>query len=200
MRITSAGNVCIANTLTIGTACAAFGRPLTVFSDIVAYFSSQESITMGISAGTGAQSWGIQVCDTGDGGSALHLNARGGNVGINKGADNSASYPLDVNGTIAGKDLVRITPTSTVSVSTSATTISTTTNDYGAIAIVWGADTGGNIFTDLLFYSLSAATVMQSQSPSGSPAGRTYSMSSGNLQLAMSSGTYTVRYQAIFAQ
>jgi hypothetical protein len=83
----------------IGTTCAAFGRPLTVASDIVAYFSSQESITMGISSGTGAQSWGIQVCDTGDGGSALHLNARGGNVGINIGAGNSASYPLHVNGT-----------------------------------------------------------------------------------------------------
>ena len=85
--------------LVIGTSCAAFGRTLTVASDIVAYFSSQESISMGISAGTGAQSWGIQVCDTGDGGSALHLNARGGNVGINIGAGNAASYPLHVNGT-----------------------------------------------------------------------------------------------------
>jgi hypothetical protein len=83
----------------IGTTCAAFGRRLTVSTDIVAYYSNDESITMGISAGTGAQSWGIQVCDTGDGSSALHLNARGGPVGINIGPGNSASYPLHVNGT-----------------------------------------------------------------------------------------------------
>jgi hypothetical protein len=85
--------------LMINTTCAAFGRQLTVASDIVAYYSSQESITMGISAGTGAQSWGIQVCDTGDGSSAMHLNARGGPVGINIGSGNNASYPLHVNGT-----------------------------------------------------------------------------------------------------
>jgi hypothetical protein len=53
---------------------------------------------MGISAGTGAQSWGIQVCDTGDGSNTLHLNARGGFVGINKVAGNVASYELDVTG------------------------------------------------------------------------------------------------------
>ena len=86
--------------ISIGTSCSAFGRRLTVASDVVAYYSNDESITMGISAGTGAQSWGIQVCDTGDGNSALHLNARGGFVGINKGSGNSASYPLDVTGVI----------------------------------------------------------------------------------------------------
>jgi hypothetical protein len=84
--------------VTIATSCAAFGRNLTVQEDIVAYYSNQESITMGISAGTGAQSWGIQVCDTGDGNNTLHLNARGGFVGINKGVGNSANYPLDVTG------------------------------------------------------------------------------------------------------
>ena len=85
--------------LMLNTTCAAFGRRLTVASDIVAYYSDAENITMGISAGTGAQSWGIQVCDTGDGSSAMHLNARGGPVGINIGNGNNASYPLHVNGT-----------------------------------------------------------------------------------------------------
>jgi hypothetical protein len=93
MIINGAGNVMI------NTTCAAYGRRLTVSTDIVAYYSNDENITMGISAGTGAQSWGIQVCDTGDGSSALHLNARGGPVGINIGAGNAASYPLHVNGT-----------------------------------------------------------------------------------------------------
>jgi hypothetical protein len=86
--------------VTVGTSCAAFGRKLTVQSDVVAYYSDTENITMGISAGTGAQSWGIQVCDTGDGNSTLHLNARGGYVGINKGSGNAAAYSLDVTGII----------------------------------------------------------------------------------------------------
>jgi len=84
----------------IATTCAAFGRNLTVQGDIVAYYSDTENITMGITAGTGAQSWGIQVCDTGDGTNTLHLNARGGYVGINKGAGNSAQASLDVSGAI----------------------------------------------------------------------------------------------------
>jgi hypothetical protein len=93
MTINGAGSVML------NTTCAAFGRRLTVSSDIVAYYSDAENMTMGISAGTGAQSWGIQVCDTGDGSSAMHLNARGGPVGINIGSGNNASYPLHVNGT-----------------------------------------------------------------------------------------------------
>jgi len=98
-HINSAGLSCFSGMI-IGTNCRAFGRNLTVQGDVVAYYSDTENITMGISAGTGAQSWGIQVCDTGDGGSVLHLNARGGNVGINKGAGITADYPLDVTGTI----------------------------------------------------------------------------------------------------
>jgi len=94
------GHACFICPMTIGTGCRAFGRNLTVQGDVVAYYSDQESVTMGISAGTGAQSWGIQVCDTGDGSNTLHLNARGGFVGINKGAGNTASYPLDVTGVI----------------------------------------------------------------------------------------------------
>jgi hypothetical protein len=100
LRISSTGTACFACAVSIATSCRAFGRNLTVQGDVVAYYSDQESVTMGISAGTGAQSWGIQVCDTGDGTNTLHLNARGGYVGINKGAGNAASYPLDVTGTI----------------------------------------------------------------------------------------------------
>jgi hypothetical protein len=90
---------------------------------MVAYFSASENITMGISAGTGAQSWGIQVCDTGDGSNTLHLNARGGFVGINKGAGNVAEYALDVSGN------TRITGTAIL----------------GAISS--GPITGGNLYT-----------------------------------------------------
>lgn len=122
----------------------------------------------------------------------------GGNVLI--GTNTDTGYKLQVNGVISAKDNVRITPTATVSVSTSATTISNASNTYGCIAVVWGSDALGQVFTDLIFYSLSAVNVIQSQSVSGAPDGRTYTMSSGNLQLAMSAGTYTIRYQSIMAE
>jgi len=101
LMINGNGNV------TIGTSCAAFGRTLTAFSDMVVYYSNDESVTMGLSAGTGQQSWGIQVCDITDGGNTLHLNARGGNVGINKGSGNVASHALDVTGVINSTDRVQ---------------------------------------------------------------------------------------------
>ena len=94
--------------------------------------------------------------------------------------------------------ILRINATSTTSVSTSATTISTGGNTYGGIAIVWGSDASGNIWTDLLFYSLGQVYVIRSQDVSGGPFGRTYTVDgSGGLRLAMGGGTYTVRYQAI---
>jgi hypothetical protein len=114
------GNLVISpySSVMVGTNCAAFGRRLTVQGDMVAYFSASENITMGISAGTGAQSWGIQVCDTGDGSNTLHLNARGGFVGINKGVGGIAEYSLDVSGN------ARITGTG-----------------------IFGGITGGNLYT-----------------------------------------------------
>jgi hypothetical protein len=139
LMINGNGNV------TIGTSCAAFGRSLTAFSDIVAYYSNQESITMGLSAGTGQQSWGIQVCDTGDGGSALHLNARGGNVGINKGSGNVASHALDVTGVINSTDRVQA-PQIVAAVqkfsSTSANTFYTSSGGIGTFNIDIAGTTG----------------------------------------------------------
>ena len=80
----------------------------------------------------------------------------------------------------------------TATVTTSATTISALNNDYGVIVIVNGFD-GGNIFTDLIFTCTTAGpTVLSAKSISGGPASRTYTMSSGNLQLAMASGTYGI--------
>jgi len=77
-----------------------------------------------------------------------------------------------------------------ISVSTSATNISAT-NSYGSLAFVWGLS-GGNIFHDLVSWSLSQVDVLASQNISGGPAGRTYSASSGVLRVAMASGTYDV--------
>jgi len=81
-----------------------------------------------------------------------------------------------------------------VSVSTSATVIADVGSDWGHLAIVTGLDGGGNFFTDLVFTCTTGGpTVLSSKTVSGGPAGRTYSMSSNKLALAMSSGTYDVR-------
>ena len=58
--------------------------------------------------------------------------------------------------------------------------------------MVW-VNSSGNIAHDLVSYSYSQVDVVASQSISGSPAARTYSVSSGGgLKVAMGSGTYDV--------
>jgi hypothetical protein len=117
-----------------------------------------------------------------------------GNVGIGK---SSPSYLLDVNGIIGAGNIIRINALSTTSVSTTATVISTGTNTYGGLAIVWGDTTGGTAFSDLIFYTVATVSILSGHNVIGGPAGRTYSMSGGSLRVAMGAGTYTVRYQAL---
>ena len=118
-----------------------------------------------------------------------------GDVGIGTSSPSSA---LDVNGIITGRNVIRYNPASTTSVSTTTTIISTVSNTYGGLAMIWGNDASGNIFTDFIFYSLSAISVLSSQTISGGPSSRTYTTNgSGSLRLAMGSGTYTVRYQGL---
>ena len=79
-----------------------------------------------------------------------------------------------------------------VSVSTSATTI-IDGGDIGQLVVVNGIS-GSDRFCDLVMSSTGASpVVVQSFTASGSPVARTYTRSSSNLQLAMASGTYTVR-------
>lgn len=138
-------------------------------------------------------------------GQLLQLGAEG-NIGIlNISASNvligtttDAGQKLQVEGNARIRNTINLDANTTTFVSTSATIISTTSNTYGGLAIVWGADTGGNIFTDFIYYSLGTFNVLASQSISGGPASRTYSVNgSGSLLLTMGSGTYTIRYQAI---
>jgi len=82
-----------------------------------------------------------------------------------------------------------------ISVGTSATNI-TSANDFGSLCIVSG-NNAGNIFTDLVFFATTiGATVITGGTVSGGPAGRTYSVVSSKLKLAMSSGTSSVKATA----
>ncbi len=113
------------------------------------------------------------------------------------GTTTDAGEKLQVAGTARIQNTIRVNASSTVSVSTSATIISSAANTWGGIAIVWGVDGSGNAFSDLIYYSLGSFLVLSSQSVSGAPSARIYSTpGTGNLLLTMALGTYTVRYQA----
>jgi hypothetical protein len=61
-----------------------------------------------------------------------------------------------------------------------------------ALVLVRGSDGAGNDFIDLVISGNSGTpTVISSKTTAGTPAARTYTISSFNLQLAMASGTYT---------
>ena len=61
-----------------------------------------------------------------------------------------------------------------------------------ALVLVRGSDGAGNDFLDLVISgNTGSPTVISSKTTAGTPAARTYTISSFNLQLAMASGTYT---------
>lgn len=81
---------------------------------------------------------------------------------------------------------------------TTAKKIGSSSND-GAMALVIGRDGSGNNFLDLLLVGNNAVTptVVSSKSLLGSPSARTYSAVSGQILLAMASGTYSTSYLGI---
>ena len=110
----------------------------------------------------------------------------------NVGAGNMSAKSHIVRTTVAAVNgTSQITAVRTASVSTSATTIYAM-GDYGYLFLITG-DNGGAGFTDLVISGYgSSVTVISSTTAFGSPVARTYSNSSGNLQLAMASSTYNV--------
>lgn len=115
----------------------------------------------------------------------------------NLGAGNMSAKIHIVRTTVAPVNgQTQIAATRTASVSTSATTIYSM-GDYGYLFLITG-DNGGAGFTDLVISGYgSSVTVISSTTAYGSPAARTYSNSSGNLQLAMASSTYSVAVIAV---
>ena len=85
-----------------------------------------------------------------------------------------------------------------VGVSTVATTIYTIKQSSTAAMCVVFGDDGSNGFCDIvLFLATVAPKVVSSQTLYGSPAARTYTASTTNLQLAIASGTLTIRTAAL---
>lgn len=83
-------------------------------------------------------------------------------------------------------------PASTAGVTTSAVQIVAAITANG-VALVGGDDGAGKAFVDLVVYNgAGSATAATGTTTSGSPAARTYTVSSGALKLAMASGTYTI--------
>jgi hypothetical protein len=88
-------------------------------------------------------------------------------------------------------ELSRVVAQTATSVSTTTTAILPTSFGYGGLAIVNGYS-GANSFADLVFFAYSTASAISSQTISGSPTARTYTCVTGQLKLAMASGTYSV--------
>jgi hypothetical protein len=101
----------------------------------------------------------------------------------------SASSAISIRSGAA--ELSRINVQTATSVSTGATNILPASFGYGALAIVNGYS-GAAAFCDLVFFGNATASAVSSQTVSGSPAARTYTAVSGQLKLAMASGTYTI--------
>lgn len=80
-------------------------------------------------------------------------------------------------------------------------TVSTTPTHIGsgnqALCIVYGDDGSNNRFTDVILYIFNVTPiVLHSNTIEGSPAARTYTNSSGTINLAMGSGTYNIGFAA----
>jgi len=103
------------------------------------------------------------------------------------GKTSAAGYPLEVKG--AGVD-----GQTNTSVSTSAVTIYTVPQSITGVACFVFGDNGSAGFMDLVFFLATVAPkVVSSQTMYGTPPTRTYTTSTTNLQLALSSGPHAVR-------
>jgi hypothetical protein len=98
--------------------------------------------------------------------------------------------------TVLAKNGVKIPNNAAVTVGTSATQISVNAVSWSSLAFIFGLS-GGDAFSDLVFYADGTAVAVASRTVSGSPAARTYTAPSGQLNLAMASGSYSVFFQHI---
>jgi hypothetical protein len=117
-------------------------------------------------------------------------NITGAKINIAAGSSDGVMYQIAQftggSGT-GGNEVGEMKRQTTASVANSATTIESSLT-FGELVTVTGVGAGA-IFADLLMASYNTVSVISSNTQQGSPASRTYSISSGALKLTMGSAT-----------
>jgi hypothetical protein len=176
------------------------------------YIASEYALQYDQQANTGAHAW--FTAPSGTAGNAISftqaatLTAAGeflvGQTAVGNGGKLSVngSISLGTSTTGAQSSMAKDTTQLTTSVSTSATTIYTDISSGMSSAsagyfIIHGSNNAGAGFMDVVIAKASGTPVVVSSSTvEGSPAARTYSVSSFALQLAMASGTFNINLKA----
>jgi hypothetical protein len=213
MRIDSAGNVGIGTTspteklqvagsIRVTSNASDFnvtGGQFDFITDtvrIAAYNSAGGYVTFYTNASGGSVNERARIDPSGNllvGASAV---GNGGKLYVN------GSISLGTSTTGAQSSMAKDTTQLTTSVSTSATTIYTDISSGMSSAsagyfIIYGSNNAGAGFMDVVIAKASGTPVVVSSSTvEGSPAARTYSVSSSALQLTMASGTFNINLKA----
>jgi len=137
------------------------------------------------------------VLSDGDGNPRAYWNASGEFGLVRSGGNTLQNILVGYAGGDAGafNNFCAIAKQTTASVSTSATVIYSGPN-RSCVVCVQGWQSA-NYFSDILNCSSNSVSVISSQNSTGSPSGRTYSISSFQLTLAMASGTYEIAMVAL---
>jgi hypothetical protein len=145
---------------------------------------------------------------TDGGGQGLIIGTGGGNMLFATADIKALTIDTSQNSTFVGTLTAAglITSTSTVESSTTGTSVSTSAttilngNSFGAVVVTGHDSSSPNArFVDFILYALGGGGVptqtitVVNKAEGNSPAARTYTGSSANIQLAMASGTYTVK-------
>jgi len=132
------------------------------------------------------------VLSDGDGNPRAYWNASGEFGLVRSGGNTLQNILVGYAGGDSGafNNFCAIVKQTTASVSTSATVIYSGPN-RSCVVCVQGWQSA-NYFSDILNCSSNSVSVISSQNSTGSPAGRTYAISSFQLTLAMASGTYEI--------
>lgn len=122
------------------------------------------------------------------------------NLNVGAGSQDGVTYSFAAMAFGGNQHISYFAGQTTINVAQVATTIFSTVGD-GARLTICGSD-GTNKFSDTLIYGLSDTPFVDiTHTAAGSPSARTYTNTSGQLKLAMATGTYsTVSFGSVTGQ